>query len=121
MRDRLAADLPSQAVADIELLTSELVSNAVCHASLDARDTIGLNIDVGPRTIRVAVVDGGAGFDATTLERKPGPDENGWGLFLVEEMSDRWGIDKDPHSVWFEVDRESSLDSGPNDTALGGR
>lgn len=106
MRDRLATGVPSQTVDDVELLTSELVSNAVRHASSDGRDTIGLNIDVGPQTIRVAVIDGGAGFDPTKLARNPGPDDGGWGLFLVEEMSDRWGIDKSPHGVWFEINLE---------------
>ena len=106
VRDRLVEDLPPQVVADVELLTSELVSNAVRHATMGAADTIGLNIAIGPQTIRVAVIDGGAGFDSTKLDRSPGPDEGGWGLFLVEEMSDRWGIDKDPHGVWFEIDRD---------------
>ena len=109
VRDRLVGDLPPQAVADVELLTSELVSNAVRHATTTG-DTIGLNIAIGPQTIRVAVIDGGAGFDSTKFDRRPGPpDEGGWGLFLVEEMSDRWGIDKDPHGVWFEIDRDDGL------------
>ena len=105
MRDRLGKILPLQSVADIELLTSELVSNAVRHAHRDGDGTISLNIDVGPRTIRVSVVDGGAGFNATNLLRSPRADEGGWGLFIVGEMSDHWGIDRDPHSVWFEIHR----------------
>ena len=109
LRDRLVRDLPPQVVADIELLTSELVSNAVRHATMDASDTIRLNIAIGPQTIRVAVMDGGAGFDSAKLDPSPGPDEGGWGLFLVEEMSHRWGIDKDPHGVWFEIDRDDGL------------
>jgi len=59
-----------------------------------------------PPGIRVSVVDGGAGFDATNLLRSPRADEGGWGLFLVGEMSDHWGIDRDPHSVWFEIHRD---------------
>jgi anti-sigma regulatory factor (Ser/Thr protein kinase) len=109
VRDRLAEGVPPQVVADVELLTSELVSNAVRHATMDEADTIGLTIAIGPQTIRVAVIDGGAGFDATKLDPVPGPDEGGWGLFLVEQMSDRWGIDKDPHGVWFEIDRDDGL------------
>jgi hypothetical protein len=30
----------------------------------------------------------------------------GWGLFLVGEIADRWGIERDDHTrVWFEIDR----------------
>ena len=104
VRDQLAESLPGDAVAEIELLTSELVSNAIRHARI-GDGTIGLNIAVGPRTIRVSVVDGGAGFEPTNLVRSSGDEEGGWGLFLVEEMSDRWGSRKDPHLVWFEIDR----------------
>ena len=103
VRAQLAKDLPSQTVADIELLTSELVSNAVRHATYDGNG-IGLNIVVGPQTVHVSVVDGGDGFDRTKLVRGPRPDKGGWGLFLVEELSDRWGMQDDPHSVWFEID-----------------
>lgn len=103
VRAQLAKDLPSQTVADVELLTSELVSNAVRHAALNGNG-IGLDIVVGPQTVHVSVVDGGEGFDRTKLVRGPRPDKGGWGLFLVEELSDRWGIQADPHSVWFEID-----------------
>jgi anti-sigma regulatory factor (Ser/Thr protein kinase) len=103
VRAQLAKDLPTQTIADVELLTSELVSNAVRHAAPNGSG-IGLNILVGPQSIHVSVVDGGEGFDRTTLVRSPRPDRGGWGLFLVEELSDRWGIQADPHSVWFEID-----------------
>ena len=104
VRDQLSNSLPGQAVAEIELLTSELVSNAVRHSRTDGDGTIGLHIGVGSGTIRISVVDGGAGFEPAERVRDPN-DEGGWGLFLVEEISDRWGIEKDPHRVWFEIDR----------------
>ena len=64
-----------------------------------------LTIGVNPRTIRVSIVDGGVGFDPIDPIRLPRSHEGGWGLYLVEEISDRWGIDLDPHEVWFEMDR----------------
>ncbi|MGZ8599596.1 MAG: ATP-binding protein [Actinomycetota bacterium] len=106
VRSRLAGILPTQAVADVELLTSELVSNAVRHALLNGNGTIGLSIESESATVRISVVDSGEGFDPTKRARDPGPDEGGWGLFLVEEMSDRWGIDESPHGVWFEIDHD---------------
>lgn len=83
--------MPRQTVAEAELLTSELVSNAVRHAGADGNGAIRLKIAVGPQTVHVSVVDGGAGFDSTDVARSPRSDEAGWGLFIVEEISDQWG------------------------------
>lgn len=91
-------------MAAAELMTSELVANAVEHAGLLEGDLIGLDIRVEPETIRVSVVDGGPGMapDRPIL----GGDTGGWGLLLIDRISDRWGIRRPhPHSVWFELDR----------------
>ena len=42
--------------------------------------------------------------------RAPDPDPtraSGWGLFLVDELADRWGVEPaDPGTlIWFEIDR----------------
>ena len=43
---------------------------------------------------------------------EPAPDPSrpsGWGLYLVRELSDRWGIDHDGETrVWFELDRDAA-------------
>jgi hypothetical protein len=33
--------------------------------------------------------------------------DSGWGLFLVEQLSDRWGVEQigQATTVWFEIDR----------------
>jgi hypothetical protein len=52
------------------------------------------------------VLDGGPGF--TPAGRAPeSPQDACWGLHLVEEMADRWGVNANaPHTlVWFELDR----------------
>jgi anti-sigma regulatory factor (Ser/Thr protein kinase) len=54
--------------------------------------------------LRVEVHDRGPGFEM----RKPKPrgSSGGYGLFLVERMSDRWGVQRnDTTYVWFELDR----------------
>jgi anti-sigma regulatory factor (Ser/Thr protein kinase) len=106
VRDRLDGLLSSRRLAEAELLTSELVTNALRHARLKEGDPIGLDIDVDTDTVHVAVVDGGKGFDFRKLFEEPRDPRGGWGLFLVDKVSDRWGIDASPpHSVWFEIDR----------------
>jgi anti-sigma regulatory factor (Ser/Thr protein kinase) len=93
---------------DVRLLVSELVTNAVRHADLDAGDTIVLVIDLGADSLRVEVHDPGGGF----VPRAPAPDParpSGWGLYLVAELADRWGVDSDDQTlVWFELDRRAA-------------
>ena len=105
MLDVLSGQLPDGRMRDVRLLVSELVTNAVRHADLAAGDVIGLVVDVSRRTLRVEVHDPGGGFVPST----PSPDPertSGWGLYLVEELADRWGVDSYEQTlVWFELDR----------------
>jgi anti-sigma regulatory factor (Ser/Thr protein kinase) len=92
---------------DVQLLVSELVTNAVRHARLHSRDVIGLLVELTERALHVEVRDSGPGFEP---EDQPRPDPglpSGWGLFLVEELADRWGVELDAGTrVWFELDRQ---------------
>jgi anti-sigma regulatory factor (Ser/Thr protein kinase) len=86
---------------DASLLTSELVSNSVIHAGMSETDLIRLDLDLDLDRLRVTVSDAEGPF-ASTPTRVTG----GWGLVLVERVSDRWGVRSDPpNSVWFELDR----------------
>ena len=93
---------------DVRLLVSELVTNAVRHANLAPGDVILLVIDLEDSVLRVEVHDPGGGF----VPRAPAPDParpSGWGLYLVDELADRWGVDSDEQTlVWFEVDRPAA-------------
>jgi anti-sigma regulatory factor (Ser/Thr protein kinase) len=101
VRTHLSQILSAPKLADVELMTSELVSNAVQHAPPEGK--IGLEIDVGPNAVRVSVTDSGAGFEPAARERVG--DIGGWGLVIVDRFSDRWGVQHPPHRVWFEIDR----------------
>jgi anti-sigma regulatory factor (Ser/Thr protein kinase) len=95
---------------DVRLLVSELVTNAVRHARLAPGDVIHLIVEIGARALRVEVHDPGGGF----VPREPAPDParpSGWGLYLVDELADRWGVDSDEATlVWFELDRVTTED-----------
>jgi anti-sigma regulatory factor (Ser/Thr protein kinase) len=88
---------------DLALLVSELVTNAVRHAH---GERLRLVVTLDARALRVEVHDPGNGFEP----REPEPDPtrpSGWGLFLVDELADRWGVDRTPRTlVWFEMDAE---------------
>ena len=98
--------IPGDLLYDIRLLTSELVTNAVRHAGLGPGEDIDLRVLVSLESVRVEVHDDGPGFDPPRANL-PGPEQiGGRGLYLVQTLSDRWGVDPDdPTCVWFEVYR----------------
>jgi anti-sigma regulatory factor (Ser/Thr protein kinase) len=99
--DRIAGGLSAERLRDVRLLVSELVTNAVRHAGGEAvRLVVGLTGGV----LRVEVHDPGHGFEVKQAPRDP-LRASGWGLVLVEELADRWGVDHNPRTrVWFEMD-----------------
>jgi anti-sigma regulatory factor (Ser/Thr protein kinase) len=86
------------------LLVSELVTNAVRHA---VGETLRLVVMIDDGALRVEVHDPGGGFEPQAPELDPAR-PSGWGLFLVDELADRWGVDATPLTrVWFEMDPEA--------------
>jgi anti-sigma regulatory factor (Ser/Thr protein kinase) len=98
----VASGLPTAVVADAELLTTELVTNAVRHAELEPSQEIVVRI-VAHGHVRVEIGDPGPPFEAVL--RRPGSDSSGWGLFLVDAVATSWGVESDGSGkrVWFEV------------------
>ena len=96
--------LTPRRLEDAQLLVSELVTNAIRHAGLDDDDVIKLVVVTGERALRIEVCDPGPGFEVE--EPQPDPTRpSGWGLYLVRELSDRWGVERDEATlVWFELD-----------------
>jgi anti-sigma regulatory factor (Ser/Thr protein kinase) len=86
---------------DLRLLVSELVTNSVRHA--ETRD-VRLHVTVAGGSVRVEVSDGGRGF--TPAPQAPGVERaGGWGLYLVDRLTNRWGVARDGLTrVWFEMD-----------------
>ncbi|WP_030338603.1 ATP-binding protein [Streptomyces sp. NRRL S-1022] len=88
-----------------ELLTSELVTNALVHTDDDA-------------VLTAVVEDGGLRVEVRDfVARRPEPracgtddDTHGRGLLLVQSLADAWGVR--PHgvgkSVWFRLDAEAA-------------
>jgi anti-sigma regulatory factor (Ser/Thr protein kinase) len=112
--DQLADTLGEEQLGDVRLLVSELVTNALRHAELAPEDSITLNVKVDDAMVRVEVADPGTGFDLAGRAEDPETVE-GWGLYLVATLSDRWGVERSAagvaNVVWFELDRTSSLDA----------
>jgi anti-sigma regulatory factor (Ser/Thr protein kinase) len=98
---RLRADIDPPLMETLRLLVTELVSNSVRHAR---SETVVLKVLVGRSAVLTEVTDEGPGFDPANTG-DPGSDETGWGLFLVERLSHRWGVNQnaDITRVWFEL------------------
>jgi anti-sigma regulatory factor (Ser/Thr protein kinase) len=88
------------------LLVSEVVSNAVRHSAGDSKAPVKLVATFAKQTIRVIVTDAGVGF--TPRPRDPGHTHDGYGLYLLEKVATRWGVESNGDTkVWFELPREA--------------
>jgi anti-sigma regulatory factor (Ser/Thr protein kinase) len=108
-------DLPPALAATAALLVSELVTNSVRHARLAPNERIGFSVDWSGRRLRVHVRDRVPGSDrrgsppASGQSIRPTPGaESGWGLYLVDRLASRWGIDAGGY--WFELDDQPRPD-----------
>jgi anti-sigma regulatory factor (Ser/Thr protein kinase) len=103
--DNLDAELDPVLAQDLRLLVTEAVKNSVQHAGVGPEDSIGLKVSVQSDMIRIEVTDDGPGFEPDAS--RPTEDEvTGWGLFLIDQLSERWGVVRDKGTtVWFEVGR----------------
>jgi anti-sigma regulatory factor (Ser/Thr protein kinase) len=99
--------LPDAIRDDVLLLVSELVTNAVRHAGAGPDRPLQLQLLRGPRWVVVAIRDEGPGF--TWRPAPPaGNESGGWGLFLVDQIADDWGVECTASGtrVWFEIGYE---------------
>ena len=92
--------LAQETADELALLVSELVTNAFLHGHGD----IAMHVAIRPDRVRAEISDGGGGFQAA-LPRPEDAGEGGWGLFLVDELAEAWGVDDDTSRVWFELSR----------------
>jgi anti-sigma regulatory factor (Ser/Thr protein kinase) len=100
--ERFAAALDPSVVDDTTLLVSELITNSVKYGGEGAIRLILRSED--PRHVHIEVVDQGVGFVPIARDR-PKTEPGGWGLHLVEALTERWGVHEGSTHVWFEIDR----------------
>jgi anti-sigma regulatory factor (Ser/Thr protein kinase) len=82
----------------ILLAVSELTTNAVVHGS----GPVDVAVDATGTRLRVMVTDRGDG--TPTLQPDAPGEPGGWGLRLVDGLTDRWGTDRrhGRTTVWFD-------------------
>lgn len=97
------AKVPEDLEHTVDLLSTELIANAVRHADLRPDQAITFVARFVSDFVRVEVHDPGPGFDPDTSM-----DGRGFGLRMVDKLASRWGVEEAAGTrVWFEVDRRS--------------
>jgi serine/threonine-protein kinase RsbW len=106
LADRLASRLDETGLDTLRLLVSEVTTNCVRHAKADAAARIDVEVSLPVSVIRVEVSTAGSPFERppTPLPR-PDPDKaGGRGLYVLDVLSQRWGIEpRAANNVWFEL------------------
>jgi anti-sigma regulatory factor (Ser/Thr protein kinase) len=102
----MSSPLDEELTERVDLVVSELVTNSLKYADVGASDRIELSVSIRAALLRVEVTDPGNGFEPVALRPGREGEVGGWGLWVVDQMTDRWGVDFS-HSthVWCEFDR----------------
>jgi anti-sigma regulatory factor (Ser/Thr protein kinase) len=104
---RLAARITSAALEDVRLLLTELITNALRHAEMTPDDEIAVKAELLDGTVRIEVSD--PGHDGEVRVRTPGARGGGYGLFLVDRLTSKWGVDhRHGTTVWAELSAGSA-------------
>jgi anti-sigma regulatory factor (Ser/Thr protein kinase) len=93
-------------IADLRLVISEVITNAVRHGGEGE-----MVVAVTPKRgyLCVQVTDTGDGFAPRPRAFEP-DDDGGFGLFLIERLTRRWGLTREDSNtrVWFEFDFDAA-------------
>jgi len=101
--DGLAGWVAKGDLQRFQLAVSEMVTNAIVHnAGHPDPDDVRLVLRIKPDRLSASVIQSGQGFEEDIREPRP-EQESGWGLYLVDQVADRWGVDGDRGTrVWAE-------------------
>jgi anti-sigma regulatory factor (Ser/Thr protein kinase) len=96
--------LPPSVQGDVALLVTELVTTTVRHGGAVTDRPLQVEFRRQADRIRVEVVDPGTNFEPPAPPTS-GDASGGWGLFLVDQVAERWGVCPAPAGsrVWFEL------------------
>jgi anti-sigma regulatory factor (Ser/Thr protein kinase) len=111
--DDLCPQLDDDLLERSRLALTEVITNSVEHARLRPSQIIDVQVALLAALLRIEVTDDGVGFHPPTTRPERGSAAGGWGLWLIDQLADRWGVDCS-HStrVWLEFDRGRGPASG---------
>jgi anti-sigma regulatory factor (Ser/Thr protein kinase) len=100
-------DVEEETAESVELVLSELMTNAVRHSD----GPIAVRLRLQERTVRLEVADDDHRVPPSVIE--PATDDDatsGRGLWIVQSLASRWGVESEGLSkyVWAELDQPAS-------------
>ena len=104
----LCADVGDDDLLDRGCLAlTEAVTNSVTHARLRPSQLIDVEFALRAALLRIEVADDGIGFPPPATSPDRGSfGGGGWGLWMIDQLTDRWGVDfRCSTLVWLEFDR----------------
>ncbi len=107
---QVATGCSDDMVGDLELVVSELVTNAILHGAPPVLVRLSASRDL----VRVEVHD--AGHNTPIVQGQTGHDMTGRGLTMVAAVASRWGVDASPGGrklVWAELQPQAGAPGGP--------
>lgn len=105
--DSLGAQLEEAVLSDLRLLVTELIASRVQRPASTAAAWVELDVTIEDSHLHVEVKDYGHRwvFEPSPFTFEP-ESSSGWGLYLVDRLSDRWALERGESStrIWFELD-----------------
>jgi len=116
---------PAETLETLELLISEVVTNAVLHSdSARPGGLVTVRVGVGDGLIHIEVIDDGSATSVPVIRTTNDDSLSGRGLSWVDRLACAWGTGRDDEeggAVWFRLGHSSSgLDTPPFPHGAGG-
>lgn len=91
-------------LGDLMLIASELVTNAVLHSGCTEDDDLEMQLEQEDGHLRLSVLDPGRSANSARAALNEQRASGGIGLFLVEQLTSRWGAERsERYRVWAEI------------------
>jgi anti-sigma regulatory factor (Ser/Thr protein kinase) len=91
-------------LGDAMLIATELVTNALRHSACDEDEVLHVQVRQTAERLLISVRDPGTSGKAAEVRTPADLGEGGVGLWLVDQLSRRWGTERvDGYRVWAEV------------------
>jgi anti-sigma regulatory factor (Ser/Thr protein kinase) len=106
VRDALRGSLDLGSKLDeVMLVATELVTNAVVHSGADERHALSVAVSRSDSAVLISVRDPGLSASEAKIRAGRGNEVEGWGLMLVEQLSNRWGTERNgSYLVWAQLE-----------------
>ncbi len=106
VREHLADTQHEHLLETVELVVSEMVTNAIVHTGSGVE--LAVSVDDAGLTVEIA----DSGTHLPTLAAYDAMSSTGRGLWLVDRLVDRWGVEPRPGGkvLWFRLGRDGSAE-----------